>query len=189
MRWLNEGFKKMRSNSTQILYRLMKPGEETVVIDLVLEVFDEFVAPQYANEGVTEFKKYARADALSDRLKDENIVNLAEFEGKIIGVIEIRENSHIALLFVDKSHQRKGIARELLKRSIEICRKRKSDIQRITVNSSPNAVTAYQNIGFKDIEDEKVVNGIRFIPMELILNNNGSEPLYGRGSQEKKLPP
>jgi len=53
----------------------MKPGEETVVIDLVLEVFDEFVAPQYANEGLTEFKKYARADALSDRLKDENIVN------------------------------------------------------------------------------------------------------------------
>jgi GNAT superfamily N-acetyltransferase len=81
------------------------------------------------------------------------------------------------LLFVDKSHQRKGIARELLKRSIEICRKRKSDIQRVTVNSSPNAVTAYQKIGFKDIEDEKVVNGIRFIPMELILNNNGSQPV------------
>lgn len=101
----------MRSNSTQILYRPMKPGEETAVIDLVLEVFDEFVAPQYDNEGVTEFRKYVRADALSDRLKQGNIIELAEFEGKIIGVIEMRENSHIALLFVEKSHQRQGISR------------------------------------------------------------------------------
>ena len=149
----------------------MKPGEETAVIDLVLEVFDEFVAPGFADEGVTEFKKYVHADAISERLKDGNIVELAESEGKIIGVIEIREYSHIALLFVDKSHQRKGVAGELLKKSIEICRDRKPDINRITVNSSPNAADAYRRLGFQDIEDEKVVNGIRFIPMELVLNN------------------
>ena len=72
-----------------------------------------------------------------------------------------------------KSHQRKGIAKELLLRSIEICRKRKPDFSRITVNSSPNAFGAYQKMGFKATGDEKVVNGIRFIPMELQLENNG----------------
>lgn len=46
-------------------------------------------------------------------------------------------------------------------------RKRKPDMRKISVNSSPNAVTAYQKIGFKDIEEEKIVNGIRFLPMEL----------------------
>lgn len=162
----------MGSNSTRILYREIKPDEETAVVNLVLEVFDEFVAPQYADEGVTEFKKYVRADVLYDRLKDGNIVKVAECEGKIIGVIEIRENSHIALLFVKKSHQREGLARELLKRSIEICRERKPDIHKITVNSSPNAVTAYRKIGFQDIEGERLVNGIRFIPMELTLKNS-----------------
>jgi predicted GNAT family N-acyltransferase len=71
---------------------------------------------------------------------------------------------------VEKSHQRKGIAKELLLRSIEICRKRKPDIKRITVNSSPNAFGAYKKMGFKAIGDEKVVNDIRFIPMVLLLN-------------------
>jgi GNAT superfamily N-acetyltransferase len=148
----------------------MKSGEENDVVNLVLEVFDDVVAPQYNNEGITEFRKYAHADALADRLKQGDIVELAAFEGKIIGVIEMRENSHIALLFVKKAHQRQGIARELLGRAIDICRKRKPDLQKITVNSSPNAVGAYHKMGFTDIEDEKVVNGIRFVPMELILS-------------------
>ena len=150
----------------------MKPGEESAVVDLVLKVFYEFVAPHYSNEGVEEFRRFVRADALADRLKNGNLVILAKSDRKIIGVIEMRENSHIALLFVKKSFQRKGIAKDLLLRSIGICKKRKPDLQKITVNSSPNAFTVYQKIGFKGVEDEKVINGIRFIPMELILTEN-----------------
>ncbi len=153
----------------------MKSGEENEVVNFVLQVFDEFVAPQYDNEGITEFRKYAHPDALADRLKQGNIVELAVVEGKIAGVIEVHENRHIALLFVEKAHQRQGIARELLSRAIEICRKRKPDLKKITVNSSPNAAGAYHKIGFTDTEGEKVVNGIRFIPMELILNDSACQ--------------
>ena len=67
---------------------------------------------------------------------------MAESGQGVVGVIEIREDDHDALLFVEKSHQRKGIARELLLRSIEICRNRKAGINRITVYSSPNAFGA-----------------------------------------------
>jgi GNAT superfamily N-acetyltransferase len=164
----------MRPKKTpaSISYREMKSGEEAIVVDLVLKIFDEFVAPQYTQEGVVEFKKFVRIDALADRLRSGNIVLLAELEKRIIGIIEIRENSHIALLFVDKSMQRKGIAKELIRKSINMCKERKPSIEKITVNSSPNAFTGYQNIGFKKVEDEKAVNGIRFIPMELILSNH-----------------
>ena len=88
----------MRSNKTPISYRAMKPGEEAIVVDLVLKTFDEFVAPQYSQEGVVEFKKYVCADTLAHRLMAGNILLLAEFGKKIIGVIEMRENSHIAQL-------------------------------------------------------------------------------------------
>lgn len=171
----------MRSNNTPIVYRSVKPGEEAAVADLVLKIFDEFIAPQYSHEGIAEFKKFVRADLLADRLKDGNLVILAESDRRIIGVIEMRENSHIALLFVEKSHQGKGIAKELLQKSLEICWNRKPDIQRITVNSSPNAFAAYQKMGFKNIEGEKVVNGIRFIPMEMEMGGNGGLrcALYG----------
>ena len=159
----------MTANKTPISYRTMKHGEETAIVDLVLRVFAEFIAPQYSQEGIAEFKKFACTNALADRFRAGNLILLAESGQGIIGVIEIRENDHVAKLFVEKSHQRKGIAKELLLRSIEICRKRKPDINRITVNSSPNAFGAYQKMGFKAMGDEKVVNGIRFIPMELSL--------------------
>lgn len=158
----------MQPNDVTIGYYEIKPGEENSVIDLVLRVFSEFVAPLYSQEGITEFKKTARADALRDRLRSGNIVLLAKSGQSIIGVLEIRGNSHISLLFVDKYYQCQGIAKELLQRSIEICKIRKSqDLHIITVNSSPNAIGAYKKIGFKAIGDETITNGIRFFPLEL----------------------
>jgi GNAT superfamily N-acetyltransferase len=159
----------MQLKENQIYFRTMEQGEEACVADFVLKIFTEFVAPQNSLEGVAEFKKRVNSDALAQRLEAGNIILLAESGQNIISVIEMRENSHIGLLFVEKFHQRKGIAKELIQRSIAICRQRKPDVKSITVNSSPNAFEAYQKIGFKCIEDEKVKNGIRFIPMELIL--------------------
>jgi GNAT superfamily N-acetyltransferase len=147
----------------------MEHGEEAEIVDLVLRVFNEFVAPHYSQEGVAEFKKFVNAEALADRLRAGNIFLLAESGQKIISIMEMRENRHIALLFVEKFHQRKGIAKEIIQRSIGICGQRKADLKKITVNSSPNAFGAYQKIGFQAVEGEKVKNGIRFVPMELML--------------------
>jgi hypothetical protein len=36
----------------------MAPGEEKHICDLVLRVFDQFVAPDYPEEGIQEFKSY-----------------------------------------------------------------------------------------------------------------------------------
>lgn len=148
-------------------FRPMKPGEEPLVVDLVLRVFTEFVAPQYSREGIAEFEKFVCINALAERSQAGNPVLLATSGQTIHGVIEMRENSHIALLFVEKSRQRNGIARELVRKAIEICRERNPDIRRITVNSSPNACEAYKKFGFRSIGEETVQNGIRYIPMEL----------------------
>lgn len=147
----------------------MRPGEESDVIALVLRVFAEFVAPGYSQEGVVEFMKYASADDLAKRTSEGNFVLVAEAGQAVIGVIEIRESNHVSLLFVEPSFHRKGIGRELVKRAIERCRVRKPDVNRITVNASPNAHGAYRAIGFQDIGSETTVRGIRFIPMELLL--------------------
>jgi GNAT superfamily N-acetyltransferase len=147
----------------------METGEEAGVINLVSTVFAEFVAPLYSQEGVSEFRKYLDIDKLAQRLKAGNFVLLAKSGSDIIGVVEVRDNNHIALLFVEASHQKKGIGKQLLKAAIEKCKIRKPDTHRITVNSSPNAVSAYRTLGFNAFEREQVVNGIRFTPMELSL--------------------
>ena len=145
----------------------MLPDDETGVEALVQSVFDEFVAPEYSNHGITAFKEIINAGSFTERLRSGNLIILAISESKIIGIIEMRLYSHIALLFVEKSFQKKGVAQELCLRAFELCRKLNPDLQEITVNSSPNALGAYQRIGFIPTDDEKEENGMRFTPMAL----------------------
>lgn len=160
----------MKIENTKLSFREMKQGEETDVVDLVLNVFTEFVAPHFSTEGVLEFKKFVNEPAIHERLQSGNPIIVAILKNDIIGVIEMRDHSHIALFFVEKAYQKKGVAKKLLCEAIKICRERNPDIQKITVNSSPNAYAAYQNFGFKGEDVVKTVNGIRFIPMEFELN-------------------
>jgi len=149
----------------------MEAGQQNIVVDLVLNVFNEFVAPQYSTEGVEEFNKFVTVEAVESRFKAGNIFILAKDEEKVVGIIEMRGNSHIALLFVEKAYQFQGIARELVHRAIIICLERNPQLIKITVNSSPNAYDAYYSIGFRGEKIIKTVNGIQFIPMEWKLKN------------------
>jgi GNAT superfamily N-acetyltransferase len=155
-------------------YRQMQLGEETQVIDLVSRVFSQFVAPLYSDEGVVEFMKYADASTLAERIKGDHFVQLAESHDEIIGIIEIREYSHIALFFVAPEHQRKWIGRELLNKAVQECIASNPEFTEITVNSSPNAVSAYRTLGFIKRDEEKTANGIRFVQMSLEVNKPSS---------------
>ena len=158
-----------------ISYRMIKSGEESAVSSFVLEVFNEFVAPLFAEEGVEEFNRYTSADAITGRIENGNMLLVAEAEDEIVGIIEVRENNHVGWLFVDKRFQRTGVGRHLLKNAVELCKERDNTVNRITVNSSPNAVAAYRRFGFRAVEDEKTVNGIRHTPMELTIDAKQKE--------------
>ena len=153
----------------QIIYRSTIKGEEEQVIDLVLSVFDKLVAPEYSNEGITEFRKYAGAEALAERLKSNSFVLIAESDENLIGMIEIRDNSHVAMFFVSQLYQKMGIGKTLLKHAVNLSSKNNIDLKKITVNSSPNSVAAYEKMGFCATDVERTVNGIRHTPMELKL--------------------
>lgn len=57
--------------------------------------------------------------------------------------------------------------KELLRRALEIRIHNQVGMAKPTVNSSPNAVGAYQTMGFKIEGPEQTKNGIRFVPMAL----------------------
>ena len=62
---------------------------------------------------------------------------------QLIGMIEVRNYNHIALLFVDDEHQRQGIASSLLEVAIEKCREKNATLRRITVNASPYGLSFF----------------------------------------------
>jgi len=142
----------------------MKPGEEAKVCDLVAEAFNEFIAPGYTDEGVLRFYMYANPETMAERQGLDHFCMVAELDGRIIGMIEMRNCNHISLFFVKE--RRKGIARDLLEHAIEECRGKKPGLKELTVHSSPYAVPVYERLGFTPTDEERIENGIVYVPMK-----------------------
>ena len=127
-------------------------------LKLVKEVFMEFEAPDYCEEGIADFMH---------AIGDESYLSMHRFYGayrdnKLVGVIATRnDHHHIGLLFVDKSYQRKGIGRQLIQHILDM-----KDEEPITVNSSPYAHEFYKKLGFLDTSEEQITNGVRYYPMK-----------------------
>lgn len=151
-------------------YRLMKSGEESAVCALVTRVFNEFVAPDYSDDGVEEFFKYVEPNSLLERSQEDHFVLVALLLKEIVGMIEVRVYSHISLLFVDKRFQKIGIGKELLRKSLEICFSHKPGLLQVSVNSSPYAMEVYRRLGFRQKGPRQTVKGICFDPMVLELS-------------------
>jgi len=141
----------------------MRKGEEEQVCSLIENVFNEFVAPDYGPDGINEFFKFANPHALRERAGPEQVVLVAEQDSGLVGVVEMRNCDHIAMLFV--STRRQGIAKELIRGALAECRKRRPDIKRVTVNSSPFAAPVYSRMGFRATGPLQEKNGIIFVPM------------------------
>ena len=148
-----------------IVYRPMEPADASAVSRLILDSFNQFIAEEYSDEGRAEFTRYALPEALVDRSRSKHFVLVAMAGERPVGVIELRANDHVSLLFVGARFQRKGIARELLMRALLVARPAKPSLDRVTVNSSRFGVPAYERLGFRQTGPERAVNGIVFIPM------------------------
>ncbi|HEX4697232.1 MAG TPA: GNAT family N-acetyltransferase [Candidatus Udaeobacter sp.] len=147
---------------SSIIYRQIEPSETAAVATLAREVFDQFVAPHYQADGILEFHRYASADALSQRQESGHITFVAEHSGELIGMLHLRNLCHVAMLFVRAPFQTKGVGRGLLTAAGAFVGDANCEF---TVNSSPNAVSAYEHLGFHTIGAEQCTRGIRFIPM------------------------
>lgn len=156
--------------SDGVSYRAMRPGEGGAVSALVLSSFNEFIGPEYTDEGIAEFHRFAAPEAIEARTAENHFVRVATVDDALAGMIEIRDNNHVALLFVDKAHQHHGIAKGLLHAALADARGADSDLERVTVNSSRYGVPAYEKLGFRQTGPERAVNGIAFIPMAMQLD-------------------
>ena len=161
-----------------ITYRLMESGDEAAICELIIEVFNEFEAPEYPQEGVEEFLRYIKPNLLRKRAESDHFTLVALAEELIVGMIEIRELRHISLMFVRKAYHRQGIAKNLFQRALERCLQLNPDLTEMTVNSAPCAVPIYERFGFIAQSEEMVSNGIRFIPMKKILSEAVEEITY-----------
>jgi predicted GNAT family N-acyltransferase len=154
---------------SQLTFKIMSPCEEGYSIIIASEVFNEFVAPQYSVEGVTEFYKYANVTALEERSKVNHFTIIANHGNDPVGIIEIKNNNRISF-FLTKQIFKENIGKQLLQYAIGVCSQDNPGPQKITVNASPNSSKAYEKMGFTVDNNEQCINDIKFVPMSLELN-------------------
>lgn len=155
-------------------------------MDVAWRTFQEFEAGEYPEEGVKNFRAFL-ADPTLYRMfvkgeyqmfcafdtatyckSDSAAESRQMFREKLVGMITLRNTSHISLLFVDREYHRKGIATELINAAREYLL---SEIgcDRMTVNAAPYGIPFYKHMGFKDMAAQQQRDGIIYTPMLLFL--------------------
>ena len=143
--------------------RRFRPADAAAVSALVRQVFDEHVAPTFQPEGIEEMHRHVSAEAIAGRA--ETHATFVAWQGGLpAGVIEVRDTTHVSMLFVRTSHMGLGIATALMARAEEACRA--AGLPRMTVHSSVNAQSFYERLGFHATHDPQHVHGFSFVPME-----------------------
>lgn len=151
----------------EIVIRAIKLDEWEEAMNLAWDTFILFEAPEYSKEGIQSFKNFVRDPILKNLFIEGKYYVLAAYiDNFMVGIIGVRNETHISLLFVDSEYHKRGVARKLVHSMFEQTFK-KYGKREMTVNSSPYAVGFYHKMGFIDTNKELQTDGIRYTPMSV----------------------
>lgn len=143
--------------------------EYETIMGLAWKTFLRFEAKDYTPLGIKNFQDFITNETLKKLYSTGKYpIFVAVYRGEIIGMISLRTNTHISLLFVDEAYHYKGVGRSLMKYACTYI-KEELDEFKVTVFASPYAVGFYHKVGFTDMDKEQKKDGIRYTPMSLIL--------------------
>ena len=138
---------------------------------LAWRVFMQFEAKDYPPEGIESFQDVITDSVLYRMfLLGEYQLFAAYDNGRMIGMISLRNQTHISLLFVDAAYHRRGIGRRLIQYVGDYVL-REEGHGFVTVNAAPYAVEFYHRVGFTDTDVRQIQDGIWYTPMRKCIKN------------------
>ena len=169
----------MESRHTLAGHNIIKPMRITVrsvwrdewddAMALAWRTFMLFEASDYTPEGIKSFQDFITDTVLYRMFIMGEYQLFGAFEqNKIIGMISLRNRTHISLLFVDWKYHKLGVGRRLIEYVGDYVLNEEG-YSRMTVNAAPYAVGFYHKVGFYDTDEEETNDGIRYTPMECVI--------------------
>lgn len=158
------GSSKMQAK-IPIEIRFLNRDEWETAMGLAWKVFLAFEGDVYSAEGIRSFEDFITSSTLK-RMFDQGVYQvLAAYDGpRMIGMISLRNQCHISLLFVDGQYHYKGVGRALIDALTSYAIEEMGQ-EKLTVNASPYAVEFYHRLGFSDLGPRKEQDGIIYTPM------------------------
>lgn len=130
-------------------------------LSLALRVFDEVEAQIYPPSGRKHFAAFVTGDELKKHIASGDMkIYICSESFTVIGMMALKNKSHISLAFVDGEHRSTGVGKEIFERICE-------DLPEssFTVNAAPPAEMFYRKLGFTPTDMERFEDGIIYIPM------------------------
>lgn len=137
---------------------------------LLQSVAEQFVTAEFAPEAAARFLANEDANNIVETMHAGGFYFTAHLGEELIGLIGIRDRTHIKHLFVAQACHGRGIARQLLALAVEEMR-RNGAVEIVTVNSSNYAIAIYLRLGFRPTSAMQNRDGVLFTPMELVLGD------------------
>ena len=145
-------------------FRAGSPTDAEAIADLIAS-FQSELTDDPSGAGAEQYLASVSVQAEREYLASERYGYLLAYsDSQLAGFIAIRDGSHLFHLFVERKHQRRGIARRLWERALEELCVPGND-GGFTVNSSLSAVPVYQAFGFVPAGSIQSAHGISFLPM------------------------
>ncbi len=148
------------------IYKKISEKDVNQVYNLLLETFNEFIYSDFLEEGRNRFYEYIDKLTILSHIKDKKYFHyVAKINNKVVGYIEISNNNHVCILFVNKEYYKQGIGRELFLKALKQIKKQDSEIKEIDVHATLYGINFYKKLGFIPTNVEQIKDGCRYVPM------------------------
>ncbi|MDE6915245.1 MAG: GNAT family N-acetyltransferase [Lachnospiraceae bacterium] len=162
------GFRRTGRNIIKPVRIAIRPayrGEWDDAMALAWRTFLQFEAQDFTQAGVESFLEFI-TDTVLHKMFMMGAYQLfgAYDSGSMVGMISLRGETHISLLFVDERYHKMGIGRALIEYVSGYVLTEEGH-RSITVNAAPYATGFYHRMGFVDTDVEQTSDGVRYTPM------------------------
>lgn len=148
------------------------------ISSLILEVANNQLRSEFSDDGWQLFQKLLSLKTQVGLIKDKKYFYLVAIESNaIVGVLCIKERSHIFHFFVDSKYQGLGVGKILFNTYLDDLynpqfnyRTEPKKFTEVTVNSSDFGLPIYQKLGFKIKNGRQMKNGVCYTPMTYAVN-------------------
>jgi ribosomal protein S18 acetylase RimI-like enzyme len=134
--------------------------------ELIAMLAQEFITHEFTPDAERQFLASNDRESVKEFMKSGFSYHVAVDGGRIVGVVGVKNNSHLYHLFIDIPYQGMGLARQLWQAAMDDCIS-SGNLGIFTVNSSNNAVGVYEKFGFVRVKPMQNDDGVFYNPMEL----------------------